>query len=60
MSRWFITGGSGFVGRNLIRDRISRGDAVIALGRSDRALETLEYLGAQAVRGNLDLSLIHI
>lgn len=54
MSRWFITGGSGFVGRNLIRDRIARGDTVLALGRSDAALATVEALGAQGVRGNLD------
>jgi nucleoside-diphosphate-sugar epimerase len=49
----FVTGGSGYLGRNLIRELVSRGDQVHALARSDQAAETVEALGATAVRGDL-------
>ena len=35
--RAFVTGGSGFFGRNLIRTLVERGDEVVALARSDAA-----------------------
>lgn len=54
MSTWFVTGGSGFVGRNLIRDRLARSGKVRALARSDAAIACVEALGAEAVRGSLD------
>lgn len=50
----FITGGSGFVGRNLIAMLKSRGDVVRALARSDAAIQTVQQLGAEPVRGDLD------
>ncbi len=49
----FVTGGSGFVGRNLIRALHARGDEVRALARSDRSMQTVAKLGATAVRGDL-------
>lgn len=52
--RAFVTGGSGFVGRNLIRALVERGDEVRALARSTEAAKAVEALGAQAVRGDLD------
>lgn len=54
MGRVFITGGSGFVGRNLIRALVARGDEVIALGRSPKARLVVEELGALAAHGDLD------
>ena len=54
MERAFVTGGSGFVGRNLIRTLIGRGDQVRALVRSKAAAQAVESLGAEAVRGDLD------
>lgn len=54
MATQFVTGGSGYVGRNLIRQLIARGDAVRALARSASAAQAVEGLGAQAVRGDLD------
>jgi len=54
MNRAFVTGGSGFVGRNLIEALVSRGVEVRALARSDDAASTVESLGAEAVRGDLD------
>ena len=50
LRRAFVTGGSGFVGRNLIR-RLVRADGVqvAALARSDAARRTVEDAGAQAV-----------
>ncbi|MGB1581797.1 MAG: NAD-dependent epimerase/dehydratase family protein [Nevskiales bacterium] len=54
MARIFITGGSGFVGRNLIRALVQRGDEVIALGRSPKARLIVEELGALAAHGELD------
>ncbi|HVT36602.1 MAG TPA: NAD-dependent epimerase/dehydratase family protein [Nevskiaceae bacterium] len=50
----FVTGGSGFVGRNLIRACIARGDRVLALARSPQARQQVEQLGAQAVAADLD------
>lgn len=49
----FVTGGSGYLGRNLIRALVDRGDVVRALARSDRAVATVTDLGAQAVPGDL-------
>ena len=53
MNKAFITGGSGFVGRNLIRrlraDRVS----VAALTRSEGAANTVAALGAVPVPGDL-------
>ncbi len=50
----FVTGGSGFVGRNLIRALVARGDRVRALSRSERSDAALKALGAEPVRGDLD------
>ena len=49
----FVTGGSGFVGRNLIGALRARGVAVRALARSAAAADSVEAAGAQAVRGDL-------
>lgn len=53
MSRIFITGGSGYVGRNLIRHFIANGDTVVALARSEQAAATVTALGAKPFRGDL-------
>jgi len=50
----FVSGGSGFVGRNLIRHLRSRGDEVRALARSPAAIAAVTALGATAVEGDLD------
>jgi nucleoside-diphosphate-sugar epimerase len=49
----FVTGGSGFVGRCMIRMLCDRGDEVIALARSEQAAQQVSQLGAKAVRGDL-------
>ena len=53
MSRTFVTGGSGVVGRALVELLRERGDDVVALARSDNAQAALERRGAQVVRGDL-------
>ena len=50
----FVTGGSGFVGRNLVRHLKNRGDTVRALARSDKAAEAVKASGAEPVRGDLE------
>ena len=52
--RFFVTGGSGFLGRNLIRRLVAGGRPVVALARTDVAVATVEHAGARAVRGDLD------
>ena len=52
--RAFVTGGSGFVGRNLITALVERGVSVNALARSDAAVAAVEAAGATAIRGDLD------
>ena len=49
----FVTGGSGFVGRRLIRELTSRGHPVRALARTRRSADTLRALGAEPVMGDL-------
>ncbi len=55
MRRAFVTGGSGFVGRNLIAALAEHGVEVRALARSGNAEEAVRLAGANtAVRGDLD------
>lgn len=49
----FVTGGSGYLGRNLIRALIARGDAVRALARSEAAAQVVRSLGAEPMRADL-------
>jgi nucleoside-diphosphate-sugar epimerase len=51
--RAFVTGGSGFLGRNVIEILRGRGDQVRALARSDSAAAAVEKAGAEPVRGDL-------
>ena len=54
MNSAFVTGGSGYVGRNLIRHLVERGVKVRALARSNEARNAVEAVGATAVGGDLD------
>jgi nucleoside-diphosphate-sugar epimerase len=50
----FITGGSGFLGRQLITDLVADDYHVRALVRSEQAATTVRALGAEVVPGDLD------
>src|SRR4051812_38112289 len=52
--RAFVTGGSGFVGRNLIAALRESGAQVRALARSAAAMQAVERAGAEPVAGDLD------
>jgi nucleoside-diphosphate-sugar epimerase len=51
--RIFITGGSGFVGRNTISELRRKGHRVRALARSDEAARSINAAGGEPVRGEL-------
>jgi nucleoside-diphosphate-sugar epimerase len=63
VKRAFVTGGSGFVGRELIRELVARGVETVAMARSDAAVETVMQLGATPARAELteapDIDAIH-
>lgn len=49
----FVTGASGYVGRNLVRHFKKDGHRVTGLARSDRSAAIVTELGATAVRGDM-------
>jgi nucleoside-diphosphate-sugar epimerase len=48
-----VTGASGYLGRNILRDFVGRGYNVRALARSDGSAEVVRRLGAEPVRGDI-------
>lgn len=52
--RIFVTGGSGFLGRNLITRLKREGHEVVALARSAETAHYLQALGARVIAGDLD------
>jgi len=52
VSRVFLTGGSGVIGRALVSRLVARGDEVVALARSGEAERSLQDRGARVVRGD--------
>lgn len=52
--RIHVTGGSGFLGRYVVRELRDAGHTVFALARSVEAAQSLENLGARPVFGDLD------
>lgn len=49
----FVTGGSGFIGRNLIRRLVADGHRVVALARSGESARVVSELGAEPARGDI-------
>jgi nucleoside-diphosphate-sugar epimerase len=52
-TRIFVTGGSGYIGRNLIRHLLAKGIEVVALARSDASVTRLRQMGATPFPGDL-------
>jgi nucleoside-diphosphate-sugar epimerase len=50
----FLTGGTGFIGKALLKKLVSKGFFVKALARSEEGGKEMEALGAQAVIGSLE------
>jgi dihydroflavonol-4-reductase len=53
MSRVFVTGGTGVIGRALVERLVARGDDVVALARSDAAERELRDRGCEIARGEV-------
>ena len=49
----FVTGGPGFIGRQVVKKLLARGYEVVALARSDAAAITLSTLGATPINGDI-------
>ena len=53
MSRYFVTGATGFLGSELAKQLISRGHKVVALVRSPEKARVLKTLGAELYIGDI-------
>src|SRR5580704_12219392 len=53
MMRVFVTGSTGFIGTELVKQMIEAGHEVRGLTRSDAGVEQLKAVGAEVHRGNL-------
>ncbi len=53
MKKIFVTGGSGFIGQNIIPILIANGYEVQAMARSDKSLKMIKNLGAKPIRDDL-------
>src|ERR1700678_672353 len=51
--RVFVTGSTGFIGTELVRELIAAGHRVRGLTRSDAGVEQLQATGAEVLRGDL-------
>ncbi|HYC01374.1 MAG TPA: NAD-dependent epimerase/dehydratase family protein [Candidatus Limnocylindrales bacterium] len=51
--RAFVTGGTGFLGRRVVRRLLERGDQVLALAREGSRADELKAAGAEVVVGDL-------
>jgi nucleoside-diphosphate-sugar epimerase len=49
----YVTGGSGYLGRNIIRQFVSKGHSILALARSDASASIVASLGATPVLGDI-------
>lgn len=54
MTKYFITGATGFIGTVLVKKLIDNGDVVVGLARSDKSAEQLTKAGAQFIKGDLE------
>ncbi|CCH45733.1 UDP-glucose 4-epimerase [Wickerhamomyces ciferrii] len=54
MTKFFITGGSGFIGSEVVDELLSHGHEVLALARSDNSAKKLIEKGVQVLRGSIE------
>lgn len=50
----FVTGGSGYVGRNLIRYLVKKNWKIRAMARSSKSAQAVRELGAEPIEGDLN------
>ena len=50
---FFVTGGSGYIGRNLLRELVRQGHRGRALTRSEASAQKLRDIGAEPVHGDM-------